>query len=407
MTPLALEQLNAHVAGKQGFHGGPATPFDTAHAKFTGVYGASPSSYLSILARAGDRTYAQIAEEIFERHGFARFRAMRGSLFLVAAPHVPTVLQATKDTAQKSFKRVRQWIMKLGVREKEIDEVGDAIERIIAAGPKTPGELRDQLPKAKDNPTISRAFQYIVHSLCYEKRLIRGRVRGGWRSNNYEYARFHEWCPGAERETVSVEAAEAALAALYFQAFGPATEADFRWWSGFSKPRSTRALAALEPELAQVKVADHPGIYWIPRAELAPLAAAVSIDALALLPAWDAYLMAYRDRDRIVDPKVYDQVFDRAGNATSVILQNGHVVGLWQVEEESDKKLAARACFFRAPPRGAWKQLESAAERIAGALAIPEVTVERAALPPKLTSAPNNQFLYPFGKGAAVGETEE
>jgi hypothetical protein len=51
-----------------------------------------------------------------------------------------------------------------------------------------------------------------------------------------------------------------------------------------------------------------------------------------LLPHLDPYLMGYKDRQRYLDMAYYDFVFDRAGNATSIILVDGIVVGVWDFE---------------------------------------------------------------------------
>jgi hypothetical protein len=59
-------------------------------------------------------------------------------------------------------------------------------------------------------------------------------------------------------------------------------------------------------------------------------------DGVRLLPVWDAYLMAYRERERYLLPEHAGFVYDRVGNATSVLLINGRVGGVWDMFE--DKK---------------------------------------------------------------------
>ena len=57
------------------------------------------------------------------------------------------------------------------------------------------------------------------------------------------------------------------------------------------------------------------------------------ITVVNVLPSLDPYMMGYRDRDRYLHPKHYKMVFDRSGNATSIILLDGQVVGIWDLEE--------------------------------------------------------------------------
>jgi hypothetical protein len=43
--------------------------------------------------------------------------------------------------------------------------------------------------------------------------------------------------------------------------------------------------------------------------------------------------MGYKDRERCIDAEHYNFVFDRSGNATSTILVDGEVIGVWDFEE--------------------------------------------------------------------------
>jgi len=54
---------------------------------------------------------------------------------------------------------------------------------------------------------------------------------------------------------------------------------------------------------------------------------------VTLLPELDPYTMGYRARDRYLDPETKDLVFDRGGNATSVVLIDGRVAGVWDLTE--------------------------------------------------------------------------
>lgn len=52
-----------------------------------------------------------------------------------------------------------------------------------------------------------------------------------------------------------------------------------------------------------------------------------------MLPSLDSYLMGYKDRERYLDREHYSYVFDRSGNATSTILLDGKVLGIWDVDQ--------------------------------------------------------------------------
>jgi hypothetical protein len=90
-------------------------------------------------------------------------------------------------------------------------------------------------------------------------------------------------------------------------------------------------LESLRDELLEIEVADlGNGLILFGEDEL-PLLSAKTPKGVTvkLLPTLDSYLMGYKERHRYLDHKHYEMVFDRSGNATSVILVDGRVVGVW------------------------------------------------------------------------------
>ena len=53
---------------------------------------------------------------------------------------------------------------------------------------------------------------------------------------------------------------------------------------------------------------------------------------LHLLPVWDVFLMSHRDRDRYLAEHHRPFVVDASGNVTNVVLDDGVVVGVWDLE---------------------------------------------------------------------------
>ena len=58
-----------------------------------------------------------------------------------------------------------------------------------------------------------------------------------------------------------------------------------------------------------------------------------------------AYLMGYKERDRYLDQKYYDYIFDRSGNATNSIIVDGVISGVWDVYEKP--KPIIKLYFFK------------------------------------------------------------
>ena len=55
---------------------------------------------------------------------------------------------------------------------------------------------------------------------------------------------------------------------------------------------------------------------------------------LSLLADLDPYTMGFRGRARLLDNALHNFVYDRSGNATSVVLVGGRIAGVWDVIAE-------------------------------------------------------------------------
>jgi hypothetical protein len=120
------------------------------------------------------------------------------------------------------------------------------------------------------------------------------------------------------------EAALATLATRYFASHGPATLQDFAWWSGLLM---SDARAGIEEAGAGLVAERHDGrSYWV--APGTPVAQ-WRRPAAALLPPWDEYLVAYRDREAALGhlPASYGTLGMIVGK--SLLVVDGRVRGSW------------------------------------------------------------------------------
>ena len=117
----------------------------------------------------------------------------------------------------------------------------------------------------------------------------------------------------------------AELAGRYFVSHGPATLADFVWWSGLKVADARRGLDAMESRLAGADV--HGTKYWM-RADAADLARP---SAGFLLPAFDEYFLGYADRGAVVDTVHAGKVVPgNNGIFRPMLVLDGKIVGTWK-----------------------------------------------------------------------------
>lgn len=107
----------------------------------------------------------------------------------------------------------------------------------------------------------------------------------------FTYALFDERVPDHRR--LSPDEARTALAGRYVASHGPVTIRDFVWWSGLTTAEARAALDAVSPALAVERIGE--ATWWSVRDAGRHDVAAVA--GVRLLPIYDEYFIAYRDRE--------------------------------------------------------------------------------------------------------------
>jgi hypothetical protein len=172
----------------------------------------------------------------------------------------------------------------------------------------------------------------LAHLAMYAE-LERVICSGPRRGKQFTYALVSERAPDALR--LSRDEALAMLSQRYFRSHGPATVRDFVWWSGLSTADAKRGL-----EMNSPRREDAGGrTYWtIGSAERR----AARDHLVHLLPIYDEYIVAYRDRE--VVPHGPPVVTRGWGSTDAVVFQHalvigGQVAGTWR-RMQSSKTLA-------------------------------------------------------------------
>ena len=193
----------------------------------------------------------------------------------------------------------------------------------------------------------------MLYYMCDLGLLVRGRPVRSWRDKNHTYARFKDYFPGVILDRLSEDQAIKDLVWAYLCAFGPVTLEDIVWWLGIGKRKVQAALSALDRstkltssqpiwggkegrgEVRGIQIKDSPGDFLCTQSDLERLQEfkPARSQTVNLLPWLDPYLMGYKQRQRYLDERYSSYVFDRSGNATSIILLNGRVVGIWDFED--------------------------------------------------------------------------
>lgn len=125
--------------------------------------------------------------------------------------------------------------------------------------------------------------------------------------------------------SISRDEALAKLAFKFFSSHCPASLNDFIWWSGLPITAAKRALEIIKPGFISEIIAGQE--FWFPGnfSRSAPASSSVY-----LLPAFDEFLISYKDRTAAFPLVHHSKAFTNNGIFHPVIVVGGEVKGLWK-----------------------------------------------------------------------------
>jgi hypothetical protein len=185
-------------------------------------------------------------------------------------------------------------------------------------------ELATALQQAKIQTNELRMIHLLFHAEL--DALICNGPRNG---KQFTYALLDERVP--ETKKIKPEEALVKLTERYFRSHGPATLADYTWWSGLTAKDAQKGLELIKSTLISEVAGEK--TYWM----TADTAAIKSKPSVILLPAFDEYTVAYKDRSLAVN----EAAAKKTGNGIfkPLLVIDGQVKGLWK---RNDKKGSSR-----------------------------------------------------------------
>jgi hypothetical protein len=203
----------------------------------------------------------------------------------------------------------------------------------------TRAEMATHLKRAKI-PAEGLKLAYLTIHAELEGVICSGPRRG----SQFTYALLDERVPSSGKSK-SRDEALAELVMRYFASHGPATARDFSWWSGFTLTDTNKAIASVQPALESSRIGDL--VYWSAEA---PAAARAKKTPAFLLPNYDEYLIAYKDRGAFVEKGRAANLVARSNSAlANHVMIDGKLAGSWsrtlsanavQIQVSPYKKLA-------------------------------------------------------------------
>lgn len=300
----------------------------------------------------------KMVEDAFNRGEFLRTHLLRPTWHIAAAEDIYWMLALSAPRIKTALaSRHKQLEINTDVVHKSHDII---VKYLTDNTQATRKELVAELEKAGFNLKDNRAAHLLM--LAEMDELI---CSGPVRNREQTYALLENRV--SHKKSMTREEALAELAKRYFTSRGPATLQDFIWWSNQTIKDARNALEMIKPSLHSLKTENE--TYWFPEAVTQ---AHHKSDAVYLLPAYDEFIICYKDRSAVLEPEYQKNVISSNGIFWPVIIINDQVKGKWKRTVQPNK-VSIETELFKPLPNQIMKRIEQQAERFGGFLEKPNI----------------------------------
>ena len=282
-------------------------------------------------------------ETSFNKGEFLRTHLMRPTWHFVSADDIYWMLELTSPQIKAVLNSRHR---ELGITELLVNKSYLAIEEALKNHEHqsmTREELLIALGRAGIPTDIHRASHFILRAEI-DGIICSGPLKG----KKQTYSLLSKRVP--KKITLTIEEALAKLARRYFSSHGPATVADFIWWSGLPASSARNAIDSIKADLNSFKIASD--TYWLSESSSK---GQKPKDSVYLLPAFDEFLISYKNRSASITLDNHKKAISSNGIFRPVVLVNGQISGLWKKNIKKDS-IVIETEYFR-PHNKAEEQL--------------------------------------------------
>lgn len=346
---LAIVHRRIHRQGLAGH------PFETP-SQVVGWLGAMQAQeYAEAKWSIAERTHACTdadVEEAFDRGQILRTHVLRPTWHFVTPADIRWLLRLT---APRVHLANRYWYKQSGLDDAVLARSQAVLRKALEAGePLLRKELAEALTRAGVEEAKGLRLGYITIHAELEGLICSGPRRG----RQHTYMLLDDRVP--ESEELPREQALAALTLRYFASHGPATVADFSWWSGLTVAHAKAGLEAVGDQLAIEKDGDGTPWFSSPPSETEGPALGAF-----LIPMFDELGIAYKDLRMVLAEQP-----QREGLLERPIVIDGETVGSWK-RTLTERSATIHATLFTSLSKGQAVALDAVVERFGAFTGLP------------------------------------
>ena len=286
------------------------------------------ASYLQLWARNHAVSRTEIESALWQKRSLIKTHLMRQTLHLIPAGDFFLYIAALRSCRVADALRVMH---RCGIDEDEGHSLTPLILDALSKGP-----LGRAAITAVVRPKVSKRVQAWMDKVWSIVRVpaAEGLVcYGPGEGNDITLIRVADWLK--RKHPWTEDKARAELLRRYLRAYGPATLSDFGHWAGMPAGQLRPLREALGDKLTEISLEGRPCLLL--REDLPKLADPAAEGSVRLLPHFDPYLLAHREKDHLLASQHYKRVFRNQGWISPVVLLDGAVIGVWTYKRKSQK----------------------------------------------------------------------
>lgn len=290
-----------------------AVPATLEH--LVGMQAQAPNQpYIGLWSRLQGFHTDQLSRLVESREA-VRISLMRNTIHLVTARDAIGLKPLFTPFGERGYLRGSPWGR--GMKDADFASIHSAARKLLAERPRTVADLGKRLAEhfpQHDGEAMAYGVRYMLP-------LVFTPPRGIWgASGAVTLTTFESWFGREPGPPFSPDD----VVLRYLGAFGPASPADFRAWSGLSLRES---FERLRPRLKIFRDQNRRELFDLPRAPRPPADLDVPI---RYLPDYDNIVLGHADRTRILAEGQHLGMFSAAGIMKGSILVDGFVRAQWK-----------------------------------------------------------------------------
>ena len=280
-----------------------------------GMQAQAPSHpYVGLWSRLQGFKPEQLSR-LIETRKAVRLSLMRNTIHLVTTHDALRLKPLFLALGERGYMRGSPWGR--GMREHHVTAIREAGQQIMGEKPRTVAQLSKLL--AEKFPDLDG--QALAYGVRYMVPLVFTPPRGIWGANGpVALTTFEAWIGRAAGPAYTPDD----LVLRYLAAFGPASPADMRAWSGLAM---REMFERLRPRLKTFRSNTGAELFDLPKA---PRPSAELNPPVRFLPDYDNILLGHADRTRILPAGKHLGMFSPAGAMQGSVLVDGFVRAMWR-----------------------------------------------------------------------------